>query len=103
MLRSSTNPRRDAARKQALLTEAQAQRAVGYVYPADVRYRERSTVERVNGRLKDEFGARHVRAGNWPARRRSRSSRVRRNMRHRVLHSHPNGQLKLRLAISHFV
>ncbi len=31
------------------------------MYPADVRYRERSTVERVNGRLKDEFGARHVR------------------------------------------
>ena len=55
------NPRRDAARKQALLTEAQAQRASGYVYPADVRYRERTTVERVNGRLKDEFGARHVR------------------------------------------
>ena len=27
------NPRRDAARKQALLTEAQAQRASGYVYP----------------------------------------------------------------------
>ena len=55
------NPRRDAARKQALLTEAQAQRAGGYEYPEDVRYRERSTVERVNGRLKDEFGARHVR------------------------------------------
>ena len=55
------NPRRDAARKQALRTEAQAQRALGYVYPTDVRYRERSTVERVNGRLKDEFGGRHVR------------------------------------------
>ena len=55
------NPRRDAVRKQALLTEAQAQRAVDYVYPADMRYRERSTVERINGRLKDEFGGRHVR------------------------------------------
>ena len=55
------NPRRDAARKQALLAEAQAQRAVDYVYPEAVRYRERSTVERVNGRLKDEFGGRHVR------------------------------------------
>ena len=55
------NPRRDAARKQALNTEAQAQRAVGYQYPETLRYRERSTVERVNGRLKDEFGARHVR------------------------------------------
>ena len=55
------NPRRDAARKQALLTEAQTQRASGFEYPAHVRYRERSTVERVNGRLKDEFGGRHVR------------------------------------------
>ena len=36
-------------------------RSAPHVYPADVRYRERSTVERVNGRLKDEFGARHVR------------------------------------------
>ena len=55
------NPRRDAERKQALKTEAQAQRTVGYEYPKDVRYHERSTVERVNGRLKDEFAARHVR------------------------------------------
>jgi hypothetical protein len=29
--------------------------------PEDVRYNERSTVERVNGRLKDEFGGRMVR------------------------------------------
>ncbi len=55
------NPRRDAAHKQELLTETQAQRAVGYVYPALGRYREHSTVERVNGRFKDEFGDRHVR------------------------------------------
>ena len=33
------------------------------MYPEQRRYRERTTVERVNGRLKDEFGARqmHVR------------------------------------------
>ena len=35
--------------------------AHGQPYAKDVRYRERSTVERVNGRLKDEFGARQVR------------------------------------------
>ena len=29
---------------------------VGHVYAEQVRYRERSTVERVNGRLKEEFG-----------------------------------------------
>ena len=28
---------------------------------SNLRYRERTTVERVNGRLKDEFGARHIR------------------------------------------
>ena len=54
-------PRRDATLKQDLKTEAQAQRAAGHLYPETLRYRERSTVERVNGRLKDEFGARHVR------------------------------------------
>ena len=29
--------------------------------PENIRYNERSTVERVNGRLKDEFGGRMVR------------------------------------------
>jgi len=29
--------------------------------PEQIRYHERSASERVNGRLKDEFGARHVR------------------------------------------
>ena len=38
-----------------------AQRRIGQVSPEARRYRERSTVERVNGRLKDEFGRRHLR------------------------------------------
>ena len=42
-------------------SEAKAKRTLGQPYAKDVRYRERSTVERVNGRLKDEFGARQVR------------------------------------------
>ena len=54
------NPR-NAARKLELKTETQAQRAAGYGYPEHLRYRERTTVERVNGRLKDEFGARQIR------------------------------------------
>ena len=41
--------------------EALAQRRIGQVSPEARRYRERSTVERVNGRLKDEFGGRYVR------------------------------------------
>ena len=54
------NPRHPA-RKLELKSEAQAQRRVGHVYPEQRRYRERTTVERVNGRLKDEFGARQIR------------------------------------------
>ena len=34
---------------------------MGFQRPEDVRYHERTAGERVNGRLKDEFGARHVR------------------------------------------
>ena len=41
--------------------EARAQRHAGYKLAEDVRYNERSAVERVNARLKDEFGGRVVR------------------------------------------
>ena len=55
------NPRRDAHKKAELKREALARRSIGQLTPQAWRYRERSTVERVNGRLKDEFGGRHVR------------------------------------------
>lgn len=55
------NPRRDAEKKAELKREALAQRSIGQLTPQALRYHERSTVERVNGRLKDEFGGRHVR------------------------------------------
>ena len=49
------NPRNNSATfKQELKQEAKAKRTLGQPYAKDVRYRERSTVERVNGRLKDE-------------------------------------------------
>jgi len=55
------NPRRDKERKKEIEQENKA-RARTHIKPAEViRYNERSTVERVNGRLKDEFGGRHVR------------------------------------------
>ena len=57
----NVNPRNSAALKRELKQEAKARRTLGPIYAKDVRYRERSTVERVNGRLKDEFGARQVR------------------------------------------
>ena len=51
------NPRRSVELKEAVKREAKARRAIGYVFPEARRYSERSTVERVNARLKDEFGA----------------------------------------------
>ncbi len=56
------NPRNNGCRIQTG-TEAgsESERTLGQPYAKEVRYRERSTVERVNGRLKDEFGARQVR------------------------------------------
>ena len=55
------NPRRDKDLKDELEREARAQRAAGHVDAERVRLRIRSGVERTNGRLKDEFGGRHVR------------------------------------------
>ena len=55
------NPRRDKDLKEELKREARARRTCGLVMPESVRYRIRSGVERTNARLKDEFGARHVR------------------------------------------
>jgi Transposase DDE domain/Transposase domain (DUF772) len=46
--------------KQALAAEARARRHAGFVPAEAVRYNERSAAERVNARLKDEFGARHI-------------------------------------------
>ena len=55
------NPRGSSQRGQAIKREAAARRTLGYVFPEQRRYHERTTVERVYGRLKEEFGGRHVR------------------------------------------
>ncbi len=55
------NPRRDRARKQRLAAEAQARSVAGQVDPAKERFKQRSSVERVNGALKDRYGGRHIR------------------------------------------
>ena len=39
---------------------------IGFQLPEQVRYNERTAGERVNGRLKDEFGGRHVRVRGAP-------------------------------------
>lgn len=55
------NPRRDAALKEEIEAEAGRLKLLGHTTAEAVRYHERSTVERVNARLKDEFGGRFVR------------------------------------------
>jgi Transposase DDE domain/Transposase domain (DUF772) len=56
-----TNPRRDAGAKAEKQAEEKRRKLLGIETAEDVRYNERTTVERVNARLKDEFGARMVR------------------------------------------
>lgn len=48
-------------RKAEIKQEQKSKRHASYKTVEDIRYNERSTVERVNGRLKDEYGARMVR------------------------------------------
>ncbi len=54
------NPR-GKERKAELEVEQKGRRVAGYKSAESIRYNERSTVEQVNGRLKDEFGGRVVR------------------------------------------
>jgi len=56
-----THPRRDITLKAELKAENKRCRIAGYQSAEKIRYKERSTVERVNARLKDEFGGRVVR------------------------------------------
>ena len=55
------HPRRDQALKQEIAAEHKRCQLVGHKTAEAIRYNERSTVERVNSRLKDEFGGRAVR------------------------------------------
>ena len=55
------NPRRDQARNDEIKREAKAGKKLGFKVPEKIRYNERSSVERVNGRLKEEFGASNIR------------------------------------------
>ena len=55
------HPRRDQALKEELQAEEKRCKLLNFNYAEDVHYRERTTVELVNARLKDEFGGRWVR------------------------------------------
>ena len=56
-----TNPRGNETLKESLARERKAVDNAGFIHPTDQRYGERTVVERVNGRLKDDFGVRHLR------------------------------------------
>jgi hypothetical protein len=55
------NPRRNQALKDEITAKNKRCRLIGHQSAEAIRYHERSTVERVNARLKDEFGGRTVR------------------------------------------
>jgi len=55
------NPRRNKELKNALAAENLARKTLNLVFPETLRYNARSTAERANSRLKDEFGACKVR------------------------------------------
>ena len=55
------HPRNVPGGKAEIKAEARGKRRAGYELAEDMRYNERSAAERVNARLKDEFGGRHVR------------------------------------------
>jgi len=55
------NPRGNKKLKEELKAEDQRFNFINFEEPEDRRYNERSNVERVNGRLKDEFGGRMIR------------------------------------------
>lgn len=56
-----SNPRGNIKLKQELKAEKQRLDFIHFEMPKERRYKERSNVERVNGRLKDEFGGKMVR------------------------------------------
>jgi transposase len=59
------NPRRNTKLKEELKTEARRFELLHFERPEDRRYKERTNVERVCARLKDEFGGRMIRVRGW--------------------------------------
>ena len=55
------NTRRDIALKAEIAAERARRRLIKIPDPADLTYNERTTAERANARIKDEFGGRHLR------------------------------------------
>lgn len=56
-----TNVRRNTVAQNECKLEAKAQKTIRWTLPEKVRYKQRSSAERVNSRLKDDFGGKMVR------------------------------------------
>ena len=54
------NPRRNASLAADIEREIIAKRESNFQTAEDIRYNQRSSAERVNGNLKDNFGGKHV-------------------------------------------
>jgi len=59
------NPRRNTKLKEELKAEARRLELLHFELPEDRRYKERTNVERVYARLKDDFGGRMIRVRGW--------------------------------------
>jgi transposase len=59
------NPRGDKSLKEAIENESKARKTLNLVLPEEKRYDVRTTAERANSRLKDEFGACKVRVRGY--------------------------------------
>ena len=59
------NPRRNTKLKEERRSEARRFELLHFERPEDRRYKERTNVERVYARLKDEFGGRMIRVRGW--------------------------------------
>ncbi|MFN0065132.1 MAG: transposase [Chlamydiales bacterium] len=55
------NPRQNQELQRDLEAEPLARRTLHFKFPEELRYNERTTAERTNARLKDEFGANKLR------------------------------------------
>jgi hypothetical protein len=55
------NPRRDTELKAAIERENKAKNKINFQTSEDLRYNQRSSAERLNSNLKDNFGGQHVR------------------------------------------
>jgi hypothetical protein len=55
------NPRKNKELQKAIINEAKARKVLNFEFPESIRYNERSTAERANARMKDEFGAQKIR------------------------------------------